>query len=292
MTDRFAEQVAVVTGGASGIGLGIARAFADEGARVVVADIERDAAVAAAEQLATEGLAVGCDVTERRSVEALADAAWRAFGRVDVLVNNAGVFAPRSEIIDIEESNFRWVFEVNVLGVWHGCAVFGKRFVEQASPAHIVNVGSENSLGVPHLQAGAYTASKHAVLGLSDVLRRELPERIGVSILCPGIVPTQLGSAARNRPDRFGGPVTGGRAPSAVDRGIPADEIGRKVVEGVLAGEFYIVTHPPVRELAEERYYEISGAFDRQAPRFDGDEALDTRKLLGADPSRPHSSNS
>ena len=283
MPARYADKVVVVTGAAGGIGLGIAKAFADEGARVVVADIEGSAAEAAAAELATPGLPVTCDVTDRASVEALADAAWSAFGRVDVLVNNAGVFSPPAPVIDAEEANVRWVLDVNVVGVWNGCSVFGKRLVAQGTPSSIVNVGSENSLGVPHTHAGIYTASKHAVLGLSDVLRRELPEHVKVAVLCPGFVPSQLGNATRNRPDRFGGPLDGGQAPgSAVDLGIPPEEIGRRVVEGLLAGEFYIVTHPPVRELVDERYAEIAAAFDRQAPRFDGDERLATRAVSKA----------
>ena len=120
------------------------------------------------------------------------------------------------------------VLEVNLIGVWHGCAVFGRRFVDQGTPAHIVNTGSEHSLGVPHLRAGAYTASKHAVLGLSDVLRRELPDHVKVSVLCPGIVPSRLAEAARNRPERFGGPLEPDDGPAMpADTGIPADEVGR-----------------------------------------------------------------
>jgi NAD(P)-dependent dehydrogenase (short-subunit alcohol dehydrogenase family) len=280
---RFAGRVAVVTGAASGIGLAIAQAFAEAGATVVVADIDAGAAEAAAAQLARPGLAVACDVTDRGSVEALADAAWAEYGQVDLLVNNAGVFPPRARLLDADERDFRWVFDVNVIGVWHGCAVFGRRFVDQGTPAHIVNTGSENSLGAPHTHGGAYTASKHAVLGLSDVLRRELPDHVKVSVLCPGMVPSRLGEALRNRPERFGGPVTVEAAPGS-GLGLPAEDVARMVVEGVAAGEFYIVTHPPVRELVDERYAEVSAAFDRQAPRFDGDERLDTRALMRSAP--------
>jgi short-subunit dehydrogenase len=136
-------------------------------------------------------------------------------------------------------------------------------------------------MGVPHTHAGAYTASKHAVLGMSDVLRHELPDFIKVSVLCPGIVPSRLGEAARNRPDRFGGPETGGQAsPVPSGLGLSPDEIGRRVLDGMQVGAFYIVTHPPVRELVDERYAEMTAAFDRQAPRFEGDERLDTRAVM------------
>jgi NAD(P)-dependent dehydrogenase (short-subunit alcohol dehydrogenase family) len=170
---------------------------------------------------------------------------------------------------------------LNVLGVLNGCVVFGRRFLEQGTPAHIVNTGSENSLGMAHTHAAMYTASKHAVLGLSDVLRHELPEFVGVSILCPGIVPSNLQSALRNRPDRFGGAIEVERrasTPSGI--GLLPDEIGERVVRGIRQSDFYIVTHPPVREIVEERADEILAAFDAQAPRFAGDERLDTRALL------------
>jgi NAD(P)-dependent dehydrogenase (short-subunit alcohol dehydrogenase family) len=279
---RFSGKVVVVTGGAGGIGLGISRAFSDEGAAVVVADVDAAAATEAAAQLpGGRGVAVTCDVTDRASVEALADHAWSTFGHVDVMVNNAGVFPPLSALVDAEEANIRWVLEVNVIGVWLGCSVFGKRFIEQGTPAHIVNTGSENSLGMPHTHAGIYTASKHAVLGLSDVLRHELPDFVKVSILCPGMVPSRLAQAVRNRPERFGGALdvdVGGNVPDGV--GMSADDVGRRVVDGVAAAEFYIVTHPPVAEIADERHEEISAAFARQAPRFAGDEVMDTRALL------------
>ena len=201
--------VAVVTGGGSGIGRGIALALARAGSTVVVADIDLDRATAVASELGT--VAVECDVTDRDAVEQLADSAWQRHGRVDVVVNNAGVFPKFASVLDTDEREARWVLEVNLLGMWHGCAVFGKRFVEQGTPAHILNTGSENSVGIPHTHAGFYTASKHGVLALSDVLRRELPDFVGVSVLCPGMVDTGLATAPRHRHDRFGGP--GGDTP-------------------------------------------------------------------------------
>jgi NAD(P)-dependent dehydrogenase (short-subunit alcohol dehydrogenase family) len=266
--DSLDGKVAVVTGGASGIGAGIGRALARAGAHVVVADLDRAAAEVTAAELGALGVrapAVGCDVRERASVEALAEHAWGAFGRVDVVVNNAGVLPPVGRLVDLAEHEVRRVLDVNVVGVWQGCSVFGRRLIEQGTPAHILNTGSENSLGIPHTGAAAYTASKHAVLGLSDVLRRELPDFIGVSVLCPGMVATRLGSTDTN---------------PALAAGMDADEVGRRSVEGILRGDFYILTHPPVVELARERWEELSAAFSSQAPRFPGDEELDTREIL------------
>jgi short-subunit dehydrogenase len=130
-----------------------------------------------------------------------------------------------------------------------------------------------------HTGGAFYLASKHAVLGLSDVLRYELPDFIGVSILCPGMVRTDLARSLRHRPDRFGGPIDmPPLAPS--DIGLDPDDIGRRAVEGIKRGDFYIVTHPPVREIVEERYSELLAAFDAQAPRYDGDEVISTRKMM------------
>jgi NAD(P)-dependent dehydrogenase (short-subunit alcohol dehydrogenase family) len=276
-------KVAVVTGAASGIGRGIAEAVAGRGADVVVADIEADRAEEVASTISSGGtraIAAGCDVTDSASIEALADRSWDEFGHVDVLVNNAGVFSP-SPFLDIEESNARWVLDVNVMGVFLGCKIFGRRFVEQGSPAHIVNTGSENSLGMAHTNAAIYTASKHAVLALSDVLRNELPEFIGVSVLCPGIVASDLQTATRNRHERYGGPTPSSRSNGApTGYGLTPDEVGERVADGIERGGFYIVTHPPVVEIASERWDEISAAFADQAPRFEGDDKLDTRALL------------
>jgi NAD(P)-dependent dehydrogenase (short-subunit alcohol dehydrogenase family) len=284
--EQLAGQVAVVTGAGSGIGRGIAAALAAAGSHVMAADIDAAAALETAAQLAgagVEAVAAQCDVTDREAVEALADQAWAHFGHVDIAVNNAGVFPPIRRAISIDERDARWVLEVNLMGAWYGCSAFGRRFTEQGTPAHILNTGSENSLGVAHAGAAFYTASKHALLGLSDVLRQELPDFIGVSILCPGMVTTNLGGSARHRPDRFGGPELKARPASM---GLDPADIGRAAVEGIRRGDFYIVTHPPVREIVAERAAEIMAAFDAQAPRYPGDEAIDTRAVMA----RPRSS--
>jgi NAD(P)-dependent dehydrogenase (short-subunit alcohol dehydrogenase family) len=245
----------------------------------------RGAARETAAQLAgsgVEAVAAECDVTDREAVEALASKAWAHFGHVDIAVNNAGVFPPIRRAINVDERDARWVLEVNLMGTWY-CSAFGRRFTEQGTPAHILNTGSENSLGVAHAGAAFYTASKHAVLGLSDVLRQELPDFIGVSILCPGMVATNLASSARHRPERFGG---AGPEVRSASMGLDPADIGRAAVEGIRRGDFYIVTHPPVREIVAERAAEILAAFDAQAPRYPGDEAIDTRAVM----SRPRTS--
>jgi len=279
------DKVAVVTGGASGIGHAIGLALAEKGAHVVVADIERERAESVAKEIAGAGVrSIGlvCDVAREESVEALADAAWKHFGRVDLIFNNAGV-SGGTWLLESSAKDLRWLFEVNVFGVWYGCKAFGRRFKEQGTDAWIVNTGSEHSLGMPHIQAGFYTATKHAVLGLSDVLRNELPPHIGVSVLCPGVVKTDFWNASRNRPAEHGGPAEPTEGSETVKaimaHGKDALEIGRQAVAGVERGDFYIVTHPHARGYAEKRNDEILAAFDRQAPFREGEERYDVTTI-------------
>jgi NAD(P)-dependent dehydrogenase (short-subunit alcohol dehydrogenase family) len=279
---QLRDKVAVVTGGASGIGRAIGVALAEKGAHVVVADIESTRAEAVAHEIAANGvesIGLACNVANEDSVESLADAAWKRFGHVDVLFNNAGV-AGGTWLLESTAQDLRWLFEVNVFGVWYGCKAFGRRMKEQGTEARIVNTGSEHSLGMPHIQAGFYTATKHAVLGLSDVLRNELPPFIGVSVLCPGVVKTDFWNAARNRPAEHGGPSEAAAEVRAImERGKDALEIGRQAVAGVERGDFFIVTHPHARSYVEKRYAELLGAFDAQAPYREGEERFDVTTI-------------
>lgn len=259
-------KVAVVTGGGSGIGRGIARALAARGADVVVADVDAARARDVASELARSGvrsIGVACDVTERGSVEALAERAWTELGHVEILCNNAGV-GTLAPIADIPLRDAEWIFAVNFWGVLHGCQVFVPRFIAAGRPAHIVNTGSEHSLGVPFPGMGIYTASKHAVLGLSDVLRRELADDgIGVSILCPGVVRTDIWNAGRSRQERFGGPQQSpAQFARLFDTGMDPDDVGRLVATGIQAGDFFILSHRDVRKVAEARSRDVLAAFD------------------------------
>ncbi len=280
------DKVAVVTGGSSGIGLGIARALAKEGTHVVVVGMNEDKGMRVAEELKGYGVRASsyvCDVSNRSAVEKLADYAWNEYGHVDLIFNNAGVSSGIGTVIEGKEEDFRWLLDVNLIGEWNGCSVFGKRFIEQGTPAHIVNTASENSFYPAAPLQGFYVATKHAILGLSDTLRMELPDYIGVSILCCGLVNTSLHRSSENRPERLGGPtepenVEGGEM--VMQLGMDPDEIGRLTIEGVKRGDFYIVTHPHNRDYIEERYKEILDAFVAQAPRFEGDEKYDVRKIM------------
>lgn len=274
-------KVAVVTGGASGIGLGIAQALIEKGCRVMIADIEEAKALAAAEQLNKLGgdvRAQGCDVADYGSVTRLADAAWEAFGDVNLVFNNAGVGAS-GNVIDADPDEVDWVLNVNLKGVWNGCSVFGKRFVAQGTNSVICNTASEHALGVPHLGQGIYTASKHALLGMSDVMRGELPEQVSVSVVCPGLVQTELHTASRNGPSGMPSDEVITMGAQVLARGMNPLDIGRLTVAGVERGDFLIMTHPHARSFAEKRWQDIEEGFAK-APEVENAEQYDVTRVI------------
>ncbi len=262
-------RVALVTGGGSGIGRGIAIALAGAGMRVLVADIEPDAAEAVAAELGAGATAESVDVTDPAAVESLAERCFEQHGGVDVLCNNAGVIGPTPlgpESLD----NWRWVIEVNILGVVNVINAFVPRMLaqigESGGEGHVVNTASMAGLragdGWAH---SAYGASKFAVVSMSRNLRGELAgSGIGVSALCPGGVDTRIWEAGRNRPAERGGPETYERP----DRLLPARVldplvVGRHVLRAILEDQLYIITHTERREQIAEHAQELLGAFDR-----------------------------
>ena len=276
---------AVVTGGGNGIGRALCLALAGEGVNVAVADIDPAAAQAVAEEakgVGVKAIGVGADVTSEASVNALADAAWDAFEAVDILVNNAGVIHPTGPLAATSAADFDWVFAVNVRGVMNGIRAFVPRFIASGRECRVVNTASEHALGVPHVGAGLYTASKHALLGLSDVLRREVPERVMVSVLCPGIVASTLWRATERRPAAFGGSAPAPEAAGAfMDQiGMPAEEVAARAMKGIRMGEFHILTHPHVVGIAQARWTELEKAFAAQAPRREGDAKYDLEPIM------------
>ena len=284
---------AVVTGGGNGIGRALCLALAAKGANVAVADIELDAAEAVAAEVASSGVrsfARQVDVAVAEEVQALADAAWATLGGVEILVNNAGVMHATKPLWETTADDFDWCFAVNVRGVLNGIRAFVPRFVASDQPAWILNTGSEHSLGVPHLFGGLYTATKHALLGLSDVLRRELPGHVGVSLLCPGLVESTLWRAPERRQAAFGGAEAANEAgAAAIKLGMPAEEVARNAITAIEAGSFLAISHAHVIDYAEERWAEIRDACAAQAPRSPGDDQykLDVviQKLMSQDSS-------
>ncbi len=255
-------KVAVVTGAASGIGRAMADAFAAEGARVVLADIEEAPLAAAGRELEAQGaevLAVRTDVTQSEALVALADAAESRFGTTHIVCNNAGV-APIAPMLETALEDWRWVFEVNLFGVVHGIQAFAQRLVDQGE-GHIVNTASSGGLiTVPGF--GAYCATKHAVVGLSEVLYQELSGTgVGVSVLCPGLIDTKIFESERNRPADGGptdyGKIGAGARKSINELGHSPKGVAQKVVEAIREERMHILPNDDVVPVVEERFRRI-----------------------------------
>src|SRR5580693_6092150 len=215
---EFSGRTAFVTGGASGIGLALGRAFAEAGMNVMLADVERSALDSAVNSLHHYGAKVrgiGCDVADPGSVDAAAKAAFEAFGHVHVVCNNAGV-AAGGGIDNISLDNWRWVIDVNLMGVLHGIRSFLPHIRAHGEGGHIVNTASMAGMNAG-LGFSPYVASKFAVVGMSEGLAPQLaPLGIGVTVLCPGYVRTGIGRSGRNRPERYGpSPVLDPASPGA-----------------------------------------------------------------------------
>ena len=257
-------KVAVVTGGASGIGLGVARQFRAAGMRVVIADIE-DAAL---QRAATEigALGVQTDVRDAAAVQALADATVAEHGAVHVVVNNAGV-GPMAPIADLQLSDWQWMLQVNLWGVIHGVHAFLPLLRQNAEGGHIVNTASIGGL-VPGPGLGAYNVSKYGIVALTETLAMELAAEgspVGASVLVPGTVRTGIGNSSRNRPaDAAGGALADVDLEAGPDLGmtwLEPDDVGRIVIQGIGAGDLYIVTHPESWPMIAGRHQAIADAF-------------------------------
>lgn len=264
----FKDRIAAITGGASGIGAAMARAFAERGAKLVLADIDRDSLAAAEREhtdRGTEVLAVPTDVTQRDEVFALADAAWQHFGGVHIVCNNAGV-ATYGDIALAPAEDWEFTMNVNFWGVAYGVQAFVPRLIEQGDGGHIVNTASMAGLvGMSWL--GIYNASKFAVVGLSESLFRELrPRGIGVSVLCPMVVETNLdATTAKNRPQHLQPSSESAPQPSASDiQGTvkQPEEVALRVVRAIERKQLYVPTHEEQREILKRRAERLDAAFE------------------------------
>jgi NAD(P)-dependent dehydrogenase (short-subunit alcohol dehydrogenase family) len=274
-------KTAFVTGGASGIGLALGRAFAQAGMRVMLADIEADALAAAVESLRDLGpevRGVPCDVADPDSVEHAAKASFAAFGNVHVVCNNAGV-GGGSGIDNIALETWRWVLDVNLMGVLHGIAAFLPHLRAHGEGGHIVNTASMAGMN-SGLGFSAYSASKFAVVNISEGLAMQLkPLGIGVTVLCPGFVRTRIWESGRNRQRRYGPALTPDPASPAgllaahlAERGqagLDPSDAAAQVLTAIREDELYVFTHHDAdwRAELEQRFTAILAAMDKAAER-------------------------
>jgi NAD(P)-dependent dehydrogenase (short-subunit alcohol dehydrogenase family) len=272
---EFENKVAFITGGASGIGLGMARAFAERGMRIMLADIDEKALGKAVAELSSNQVesveisSVVCDVSDSLSVERARDTTLETFGGVHVLCNNAGVsvIGPTAEL---PQDDWDWVLGVNLMGVLHGTQAFVPIMKEQAEPCHVINTASVAGLAPMGGKQAPYKVTKFGVVALSEVLRDELSKTdIGVSVLCPGPVRTDIIACETHRPERFGPSLADTSqspaqkfAASIVDAGLDPMLVGRLVVSAVEADRLYIFTAPELRGLIEARHQMIAKDLD------------------------------
>jgi NAD(P)-dependent dehydrogenase (short-subunit alcohol dehydrogenase family) len=275
---EFAGKTAFVTGGASGIGLALGRAFAEAGMKVMLADVEASALDQALRSLKSHGTRVQgirCDVTDPESVEGAARATFDAFGNVHVVCNNAGV-AAGGGIDNISIDNWRWVVDVNLMGVVYGVRSFLPHMLAHREGGHIVNTASMAGM-INGMGFSPYAATKFAVVAMSEGLAMQLqPHGIGVSVLCPEFVRTGIGESGRNRPKRYGeAPRLDPASPAAqvvaeiarrLEAGIDPAAVAAMVLEAIRNAQFYIFTHPNMRQAVDGRFAAIQAAMDRVPP--------------------------
>lgn len=256
--DEFAGKVAVITGGAAGIGLAMARRFGREGMRLVIADIQQDALDAAVEALRAEGfetIGVRADVSDRDQVQAIADAAMAEFGAVHLACNNAGV-GSGGLTWELTEADWKWVLGVDLWGVIHGVGIFTPLIIASGG-GHVVNTASMAGLTSPPFM-GPYNVAKHGVVALSESMFLELETAapsVGVTVVCPGWVRTQIHDSMRNRPEsgeqaRDSGATLEDEANmrefigALIADGLQPDDVADQVFDAVANNRFYVLTHP------------------------------------------------
>lgn len=275
-----AGRVAVVTGGASGIGRGIAEALLERGASVVIADIEQGALDAAVAEL---GASVGADrvagfrtdVADAASVEALRDFVLERFGRVDVVCLNAGI-GPSGALKDLKRSDWEWILSVNLWGVINGVAAFLPILLENADGGHIEITGS-NAGFVGQKSIGSYSVTKFGVLALAETLQQELEDdgaKVRLTYLAPGMVRTNIGSSSRNRPKGLEGALHDADISKVINkdvRWISPLTAGRIAVRAIEHDDLYAPTHPDLIGPIRERHARIEAAHE-QYPIMEDDE--------------------
>ncbi|MFM9972823.1 MAG: SDR family NAD(P)-dependent oxidoreductase [Burkholderiales bacterium] len=275
---------AIVTGAAGGIGLGIARTLARQGANVLLADIDSttlESARQAVAALGVQAFAITVDVSDAAAVQAAAANAESMLGKVHFVFNNAGVEIGGRALADVSDAEWEWIFGVNVFGVINGIRHFVPLIQRHGEGGHVVNTASIAGFQVnQEYRLGPYSATKAAVVALSEALAQDVEAsvatgaKIGVSVLCPAAVSTRITESERNRPARFGGPPSQSvsnerreKLRAALATGMTPDEVGERVLRAMRNGDFYIFTHDEPKHWLELRFGRILGAFERVRER-------------------------
>jgi NAD(P)-dependent dehydrogenase (short-subunit alcohol dehydrogenase family) len=267
---EFKGKVAVITGGASGLGLAIAHRAAKEGMKLVLADVEQAALTRAEDELKRAGaevIGVRTDVSKAADVGALAKKTLSAFGKVHLVCNNAGVGGIRLKAWEASVEDWQWVLGVNVWGVIHGVRTFTPIMLAQDEPCHMVNTASVAGLLSPSGMS-VYNVSKHAVVTLTETLFQDLAlaqAKLKVSVLCPAFVATGIWNSARNRPSELSAGIDTDeerrRAEEVrvvLEKGkLTPGDVADMVFAAIEAEKFYILTHPKIKAVIETRMQDI-----------------------------------
>jgi NAD(P)-dependent dehydrogenase (short-subunit alcohol dehydrogenase family) len=269
---EISGKTAIVTGAASGIGLGIATALAEAGANVVMADIQKEAVEAAAHGLSGTNkrvMPVRIDVTQEQSVLDALDEAERNFGRLHIACNNAGVPMHGTRLIDVPRGDWEFVIGVNIWGVIHGIRHFLPAILRHGEEGHIVNTASvagfQNRRGT---NQGPYSMTKYAALSLTEALEHELDgTKVGVSVLCPGPINTNIARGARNRPEHMGGPLARPSdeavlAERLATTGLDPKTVGERVVDAIRTKTFYAFVGAVPADVIKGRHRRIEEALN------------------------------
>ncbi len=266
-------KTAVITGAASGIGRGIAHCLAAKGVNLALADIDATQLADVKNEVTKQGVEAKTyvlDVSDREAVYKTADQIEADFGKLHIVCNNAGVGYPGVPLEQTPDNDIDWVFGVNVFGVLNGIKAFTPKLRAHGEEAHIVNTASTAGLqSRPGMHHGLYSASKMAVVALSQGLSESMAgTNVGVSVLCPQAVNTQIYRSHRVRPDRFGG-ATEKPEPHSIaallQKGLSGDDVGAFVVHAIQNGEFFIFTHPDFQPVVAAWHQRIMDGFDDAA---------------------------